>query len=71
VQPSVAGSAAREVLDFIDFLIQHRLRLTDTPRALQVRDSRQFLTAIADGKGDVPNVFDDADLGHDISHDTL
>jgi hypothetical protein len=65
-------AAAREVLDFIDFLIQQRVRPGKTTLAQQVRDPEQLLNAIAGAWGsDVPDDIGDADLGQDVPRDAL
>lgn len=70
---SLPDPAAREALDFIDFLLQ---RYGSSPPSGQVvtpqRDARAFLAAVAGSWGsDVPDDIDDADLAPDSPRDPL
>lgn len=60
-------NAAREALDFIEFLEQ---RYAPTPAG--ANDTEAFLTAIAGGLSeDFPDDINDADLGTDSPRETL
>ncbi|BDI06921.1 DUF2281 domain-containing protein [Sphaerotilus microaerophilus] len=70
---SLPDPAAREALDFIDFLLQ---RYGTTPSAAGYsathRDSAALIQAVAGGWGpDVPDDIDDADLAQDALRDEI
>lgn len=63
-------TAAREALDFIEFLEQ-RYSATQ-PLTKQKNDTEAFLAALAGGLSeDFPDDISDADLGTDIPRETL
>jgi hypothetical protein len=63
-------TAAREALDFIDFLAQRYARPT-VPGTTD-RDTERFLNSIAAGwAGDFPDDITDTDLGAEAPRDTL
>jgi hypothetical protein len=70
---SLPDPAAREALDFIDFLLQ---RYGTTPsaagRSAPKRDATALIQAVAGGWGtDVPDDVDDADLAVDAPRDEI
>jgi hypothetical protein len=62
-------TAAREALDFIEFLEQHRFVPTSKKKD---NDTEAFLAALAGGLSkDFPDDIDNEDLGIDALRDTL
>lgn len=66
-------TAAREALDFIDFLLQrYTVAAKAPPQDGPRQNTAAFLKAIADGWGDnFPDDIDDTDLGVDSPRDPL
>ena len=63
-------TAAREALDFIEFLEQRYSRVSSL--ANRQSDTEHFLTALAGGLSeDFPDDISDADLGSDACSETL
>jgi len=70
---SLPDPAAREALDFIDFLLQRYGKTpSETDRSATHQDATALIQAVAGGWGpDVPNDVDDADLAQDALRDEI
>lgn len=70
---SLPDPAAREALDFIDFLLQrYGTTPSEADRSTTHRDAAALIQAVAGGWGpDVPDDIDDADLAQDALRDEI